>query len=847
MARLGLLFFLSGAAVLVIETTWLRWFALLFGATAPAASATLAAFFAGQALGAAWAGSRASGWRRPLRTYGLLELAGAAGALATPLVLVAGEWATAQGYDGLQARPGLLATLRFALAMAATLPAAFAFGATLPAVGAAAMAEAGSLGTRGSALYGWNTAGAALGASLASFALPDWLGVRATYAVGLALGVGVGVTALALARSRETLAGTTAPRRLEGARPRTLPRLGDLMAVAALSGFAALAGQVLLVHAFAQVLNQSVYAFGSVVVVVLAALALGAAIVARLSGSGTATPLRLLSVALVGSALCWLAFPALFAAFSGGMAYVGSERAFPGYLFVALGQVAATAGPPLLFAALLLPATFAAAGRRAPQADPATILGRLAAANTVGAIAGALAAPWLLLPALGLFGSFGGLAALLGLGALGLGDIGSRALRPGFIRGRALRLGFLGAGVAGLLWLASPFEVAPVRLAPGETLVEAASTPAGAVAVVRRSDGLLIRTDNHYALGGSAEKLHEERQGHLPLLLHRAARRVAYVGTATAITAGASTAHPVEAISLVEIVPAVSSAARRHFGPHNRRVHDDPRARVVVDDARNFLRATSERYDVVVADLFVPWRSGTGSLYTLEHYRNVRARLRPGGILCQWLPLYQLDRIEFEIVARTFVEVFPRTALFRADFYGAFPVVALVGFRDDPAPAAAVSAAARRLAARGERDRWVAEPLGPWSLYVGALGPGTFPERPLNRDDRPVIQYRAARSHVGGRTGKRAPFVGEAFARFGEALRRADVQAGHPLYPDLTPEAARASEGGALLQLAGAFYSSGRHGEAGRALAAAARRLPPQLLGEAPADPSAADVWHALD
>lgn len=832
MKRLAALFAVSGVAALVVETTWLRWFRLLFGATAPAASATLVAFFAGHALGAAWAGRRAARWRAPLRVYGTLELCAALGALAVPLLLALGERVASASYDPLRQHPVLLVGVRLAIALGASLPAAAASGATLPAIGAAAMRRVHALGTRGSALYAWNTAGAALGAAAAAFVLPDWIGVRATYGVAIGLQLAVGAVAWALAAANPLpLEDGEAP--VQAGRRE---RQGDdsagpwaLIGLAALSGATALAGQVLLVESFAQVLDQSVYAFGAVLVVVLAALATGAALASWLARRGAPAG-SVLRIGLGGAALAWLAFPGVFHALTGGLAYVKTDLPWPLSLAAPLGLAAASAGAPLLFSALILPATFALAARR-EGTHPGAQLGRLAAANTVGAVAGALAAPWLLLPGFGLFGAFAVLAALPGVACLVAG--------PGRVRRGALVAG----AAALLLWQANPFRLVPVRLEAGERLVDLNTTPAGVVAVVQRPDGRLIRTDNHYALGGTADERHELRQGHLPLLLRPGARHVAYVGTATGITAAAALEHPVEAIDLVEIVPAVSRAARRYFARANRGVESDPRTVVVNDDARNFLRATRERFDVIVADLFVPWRSGTGSLYTLEHFEAVRARLRPDGVFCQWLPLYQLSRDEFEIAVRTFLEVFPHAGLFRGDFYGRFPIVALVGFAGRPPRAADVSAAVERLAATGEPDRWLTDPAGFWSLYVGGLarlGP-SLAGVPLNTDDRPRIEYLAARGHAA--PSGRSFFVGREFALFAERLRSAERNAGEPLFPDLPANALRATEAGSLLQQAGAAWSEGRRSDASRAMALAAERLPARLLAEGAPDPSAAEVW----
>jgi spermidine synthase len=843
-AIVALLFFASGAAALAVETTWLRWFRLLFGATAPAASATLVAFFVGQAAGAALAARRIPRVQRPLATYGALELGAALWALAVPGLLGIGEAATAGVYDDLRASPSALAAMRFTLALLATLPASLCLGATFPAIGAALLRDARSLGSAGAGLYAANLVGGAVGAALASFWLPEWWGVRGAYAVAVSLQVAVGASAIAIARRPAPAPGepgrSSPTARVERA-PRPPPHHGaipegGLALLAGLSGFGTLALQVLLVHALALVLNQSVYAFGTVLVVVLASLALGAALVAGLSRIALLPSRTHLGTALAAAAVGVAGFPYLLHRVTDGLEYVGSPGAWPGYFGAALQTTTAAAGLPVLAAALVFPAVLAVAGHGDGR-PVAARLGRLVAANTVGAIVGALAAPFVLLPLAGLWTSFGILALGYAIAALVVPDASPRA--------RGLRVAGLAAAGALVLRAADPMGFPAVKTEPGEELVFESTTAAGVVAVAVRDGERLIRTDNHYSLGGSAERVHQERQGHLPLLLHPSARRVAYVGTATGISAGAATVHPVTSIHLVEIVPGVAEAARRYFGDDNRGVYEDARAQIVLDDARNFLRSTRTTFDVIVADLYVPWRAGTHSLYAREHFASARDRLEPGGLFCQWLPLYQLTEREFRVIAATFLDVFPRTAVFRGDFYGRHPIVALVGFEERPASARAVSAAAAELAAAGVSDRWLVDPVGVWSLYVGPLSPLTadLADSPRNTDDRPRIGFLAAQSHAGGSRGVLDPMVGLRWVRFEDALRGAARRSGDDVYPDLGAAGLLASEGGAWLQAAGALWVAGREEQASRALAAASARLPPQLLADAPADPTAAEIW----
>jgi len=858
--RLLLLFLLSGLGAVAIETIWMRWLRLLLGATAPAASTTLVAFFAGHALGAAWAARRAAYWRRPLVVYGRLELGAAAAAAAVPLLLGLGEAALAPVYDSLRETPAALTAARFALALAATLPAAFCFGVTFPAIGAAAAPALARLGPRGAALYAVNTLGAAAGTAAAAFWLPGVVGVRATYGLAIAVLVAAGAGALGLAWRGDGVAAAAAatppgtgvrrtaakrvPQRRSSVSAET-PALSApaLLALAGLSGLCPFAAQVLLVQSFAQVLNQSSLAFGAVLVVVLLSIAAASTAVALLAQRGLragSDERTALGVALVLAALATAAFPALLARATGGLGYVGASGPGLPYLVAALGTVARTAGPLLLAGSAVFPLVLALAARAAPAGTaPGAVVGRLVAANTVGAIAGALVAPWGLLPAFGPWLAFGPVAAAWGLAALLLPDTNPRR--------RGLRTAALAAGALVVAVWANPGAVPITATAPGERLLAVDPSAAGVVAVVERDGERLIRVDGHYALGGSAERIHHERQAHLPLLLAPGARRVLHAGSATGISAGAALAHPIESLTLVELLPAVARAGARWFSAVNRNVYEDPRTTVVLDDARNFLGMTSERFDVVIADLFVPWHAGAGALYAREHFAAVRARLAPGGVFCQWLPLYQFSEEELRGVAATFLDVFPESAVFRGDFFGRFPILALVGFTGAPPDPHAVSAAAATLGRAGERDRWIADPLGPWALYVGPLAPlgRTLSGEPRNRDDAPVLETLAAAGHAGGGRGKVDPVVGLAWIGFAERLQAAARAKGDPLWPALPAPAARARDGGALLQRAGALYVAGRYDAAARTFSAAARRLPARLVKAAPADPTAAELWHA--
>lgn len=825
------LFFLSGTGALVVESTWLRGFRVLLGAAAPAASATLVAFFSGQVIGALAGARIARAARFPLRAYGLLEALAALAALAAAPLLHAFIGAVDGFYADGRAPLGALTVARFGAAWLSSLPASIAFGATFPVLAAAVSDRASALGPRGGGLYAVNTAGGALGAALAAFVLTDWWGVSGA--------MGAGVACLGVAAAGAIAFGRVAPaagRRGAGAGevgPAPVP--ARLAGLAAASGAGIFASQVLLTQALSRVLDQSAHAFGAVLVTTLVALALGAGTAVRVR---FATPATLLGWAAVTAALGFGVLPGVLVFATGGLAYLGSDAPYPGYLLAAFRLAATTAGPVWFAAAFVWPALLAVASRdaRGDGRTAGALAGRLLAWNTAGAIVGAIAAPWWLLPAFGLWGSLLAVAALYGAIALALPS-----------PGRPIRAGVLGAAGLCLVLVAPPGALPAFRVEPGDRVLEARSTAAGLVAVIARDGGRLIQIDNHYALGGTADTVHQERQGHLPLLLHPGAKSALFLGSATGSSAAAALAHGVERLVMVEIVPGVADAAARWFDDVNHGVHHDPRTRVVVDDARSYVRAGTERFDVIVGDLFVPWRAGTGSLFTREHFEAVRARLSAGGLFCQWLPLYQLTEDELQTVLTTFDGVFPGGVAFRGDFFGSHPILALIGGRGLRIDADATSRAAARLAAAGVTDRWVTHPFGPWALYAGPLGAvaAHWATAPRNTDDTPILETLAARHHAGGGAGQAPPFVGLALSQLGKALREgADARGLEPVR-GFGPAQRRAAEGGHALQTASALWNRGRTGEASQALARAARLLPADLLAHAPADPTASEVWPA--
>jgi spermidine synthase len=715
-ALLWLCFALSGAAALGFEMLWMRSAGLVLGTTVFTATTVLACYFAGLGIGAVWSRRVSS---RPVRLYGCLELGAGAGALWSLAVFWALAHDPAQLWLSTTGIAGRVAAVALAI-----LPTTLCLGATLPTLGQA-LADVESVGHSGGLLYAVNTAGGVLGAALAGFGLPAFVGVRASYVIAAGASLLAGLIAIFIGDRPEN-----APATDSRAGSEVLPAPPRLRLVAAGAGALGLGLEVLWTQLFAQVLHNSVYSFTAVVIVFLLAIAAGATIAASLMHrvappALAATALLLAAGATVGG--LWF-----FVYWTEGLAYFGMRTGLAEYLLRITILAAVVIGPAAIASGIVLPALWQAWGDRTSVARP---LGDLTAANLFGGVLGALATGFLMVPALGIRGSL--LAAAVAYVLL------AHRLAP-----RAGRLRPLAYAVLFVILIVNPLRAPLAHLSPGNEkmhdMVEGAS---GVVTVVDAGGDLQLRFDNYYLLGGSEAAANERRQGLLPLLLHPDPRRVAFIGLATGITASAGPALNVEKTTVIELVPEVAAAARAHFAPWNAKLLDRSDVRLALDDGRRYLASHRDRFDVIVSDLFVPWNPGTGNLYAREMYETAARRLTPNGLFCQWLPLYQLTRQEFDIIAHTFLSVFPQVTLWRNDFYSERPVVGLVG-RLTPQTLDLERIRERVL----QLPDWGKDPLffsprGLVMLYAGNLSAvaDLFVYAPLNTDNRPLVEFLAPR------------------------------------------------------------------------------------------------------
>ncbi|MFM9058027.1 MAG: spermidine synthase, partial [Planctomycetaceae bacterium] len=603
--------------------------------------------------------------------------------------------------------------------------------------------------------------------------------------------------------------------RREVSAPAEPPALGTsaTTALAFLSGFGALALQVLWTRMLSQVLENSVYTFAAILVIVLVCLAAGAAASTRLARLAV-PPAAVLVGVLVAGGLAVAVTPFTFAWLTDSMRIVTSAGSWPAYVAVVFRTGFLAIGVPATLLGIVFPFLLEVEARLGTP--PASSLGRLSAVNTAGAIVGALAGGFVMLGTFGMWRSMQVVAVLFLAAGLAV------ALRAGRLRVAAgLALGL----AVGLL---DPARLPVTSTDPDALPRQIVETREGSdctVSVARDPFGLALVINSHYGLGSTGARMQEQLQADIPLLVFPRTRSVFFLGLGTGITAGSALDRRHPAVSRVvacELVPEVVAAARKYMTNVDGidvtgGLFTDPRATVLVADGRHHLAAARDRYDMINADLFVPYRSGAGSLYAREHFATAKARLEPGGVFVQWLPLYQLTETEFAIIARTMLDVFDRVSLWRSTFQPGEDVVALAGHVGDaPLPAAdGDGTAARRQAIAGMDHRDLDRLLLPFDpgtmpfFYCGNLSAARdlFAAAQLNTDDMPLIEYLAPRTYRRSPGGPGPWFVGPRLADLVDT-----VLARCP--PDRDPLLANRSAAERLLPLAGAAFHRARLAQA---------------------------------
>jgi len=680
-------FVLSGAGSLVLETVWSRALELVFGSTTLAVTTVLVAYMLGLGLGGAIGGRFGRRLANPVRVYGVLELAIAACAVLVPEAIDAIRGLSVAVSADLG--PAALTAFRFALSLAVLLVPTVMMGATFPIVVAAIARDDGRVGLDVGLVYGLNTIGAVAGVLGSVFLLLPWLGLRGTGVAGAAIDAAVGVIAVA-----------------------------GLLGSYAVVGGTALALEVCWTRALAMVFGASIYAFASILASFLLGIGLGSVVargrVDRLRDPALHYALGIALLATLALATSF-ALPRLADVYVFAAEVLGRDVVGGGVLQVALATVAML--PVTFVLGALLPLVVRALAPHADQASRAS--GAAYLVNTLGSAAGAFGAGFVLVPLLGLAGTIALVVAGAWLTAAGL-----LALRGGAgLRGAAVALG--AAALVLVIWRpswdpepltrgvyyqprAQNLERVPLLPLEGierRELLLYRDGVSSTVSVHRDRGELFLRVNGKTDASSRSDMPTQVLLAQVPLLFGDPAKDVLVVGLASGVTVGSVALHPVERIDVVEIEPATAEAARFFDGVSGAPL-DDPRVRVIFDDARSYLEGASG-YDLVISQPSNPWMSGVSNLFTRESFAATRRALRPDGSLFQWVHVYGLEPASLRSIF----------AALRAEFPYLYVFSVAVGSGDWLVLARTTPLAARPLASWSALDPRVREDLRRIRIY----------------------------------------------------------------------------------------------------------------------------------
>lgn len=702
-------FFVSGVSGLMHQIVWAKLLVQLIGATGYAQAVVLAVFMGGLALGSLRFGRRSDRQGKPLWTYVVLELMIGAYCLLLPFFLQLagiGYVSLANHFFGYY---WIRLLLRFALAVSVVFIPAFLMGGTLPVLARHIIGRVEDTRRQVASLYALNSLGAVLGAGCAGFLMLPLYGIYPSLVIASVLNFAAAALVYGQAKRKilpavEFRSGSNRqkakdkPRQpdptLHSYRPEVyVATLGAL----ALSGFAAMGYEVIFIRIIALSFGSSAYSFTVMLMCFITGIAVGSTIVSRFS---IERPLWLLAASQLAVVVSLLLATPLVSRLPYLIALLRIELIDVrlGFEYYQLGKAF------LCLAVLMLPTTclgfsfpVVAQIQARHSQQIGTRVGSTYAWNTLGNVLGVVVTSLVLLPGLGLLGSFHANLALNFSAGLAL----LLVAREGFV-GRRVAVG-VAAGVVVIFYLATgtgwldSINLARnhlrLRSGPKTSLGQKARArhPASSFEAWKRTyvaretemKYFFFDEDEHNSVlvSGNDKNIQLCVNGkpdaatrvqdldtqlllaHAPLFLAPQARTILVIGHGSGITAGSALRHPIERADIVEISRAVLNADFL-FWKANYGVLGDPRVQTYLDDGQSFLRTSPNTYDVIISEPSNPWIAGIGGLFTKEFFKAVRSKLNTGGVFTLWFHAYEQSNSAVALVFRTLATVFPHVMVF---------------------------------------------------------------------------------------------------------------------------------------------------------------------------------------
>jgi spermidine synthase len=674
------------------------------------------------------------------------------------------------------------------------LPASL-MGGTMPVLCQFYISRIDHLGTRTGRLYGLNTIGAAFGAMLCGFVLINSFGTQKTLYIAAGINFFVGILCILVSRRKETFftrnpSLSRTSKNPERQKKHVISQSTNVsgpistwaLCLFAVSGFCAMAYQVFWTRLITLLIGPTTFSFTLVVSTFIIGLSVGSIIFGWLGDKIKRVFLLLVltQIAAAGSALA-------VSHFLGNSQFLFAKLI---YLIQDNFKTMMLVQSLILFVILIGPTLFLGAAFPLVSRIYAQSLSRIGksigvayAINTIGAIIGSLVAGFLLIP---LVGKETGLKLVVMFQFMAAFSAYFHGKIRGWFDTGAKRYQWIAAltlAVAAVLLISyypswnrnilsrgwyrnfqdievvldrttwpDAFRFGPELLAQQQNNLELVFYGDGIGGFTTVEKEITSIGTIEYALNNSGkpdasshgDRLTQTLSGHFPLLFHQDPKKILVIGLASGMTIGETLLYPVEQVDVLEINDQVVKACQLFFTPFNNDCLNDPRTRLIIQDGRNHLALTREKYDVIISEPSNPWMSGLANLYSLDFFKLVRSRLNENGIFAQWIQSYEIDWDTFLLMGRTFKEVFPEGALIKLG-PGDYMLMGFAGQNgfDWKIPEKNINYARRSSNASFFDYKFLA-----W-LVVTEDFDHFFGEGPLHTDNRPRLEFSAPKKLYG--------------------------------------------------------------------------------------------------
>ncbi|MEM9444104.1 MAG: fused MFS/spermidine synthase [Verrucomicrobiota bacterium] len=675
-----LLLFCSGFAAISYEIIWQRQLGLIVGNTVYATSIVLAAFMIGHAGGSYIAGKVATRAHKPLQLFFLIEVFIGIFGIAIPFCFPMVRNLYRFIYLTIPDWIPLLISFRVFTVLGILLIPTLLMGATLPLICEGLVPDKGRFRKQLGFLYGANTLGAVFGVLVCGFFLIPSFGLILTNSLAVTINFLVATVSFILwkdfkAHPRfENNSKASLKKDIKSGKTKIW-----LIASAAYAGFTALGLEILWFRGLTMINGSAVYSFSSMLSVFLIGIVIGSMAMNYITNKKNLSILFVpLLFALIGiytlfSTSCFVKIPSIYI-------HTIAELELTWNTFLLMNFFTAVFilfVPTFFFGALF---TFLTQEMRSQTHHSSSSIGSLYAINTTAGAFGALVTGLIFLPIFGLEKSLLGCA----LGILLFSCLLAYKLLPNdwhyakFIAVISLVTCIFFTVTPRWekhsLWF-SPYYRASTSIVGRQVYLKDRLSKLETLYLHEGFHSTVAVTKDHnqvmtYICDGKIEADTTSSSmalqlmiAHIPMLLHDSPLKNLNIGLGTGITTGAIACYPVESIKVVEIEEATTEVAK-FFTPWNENILNDSRFDMHVDDARNYLFVTDQLYDTIISDPIEPVVSGSGPLFTYEHFELMSSRLNPNGLAAQFLPLYDSSKNEFMLIMRSFARAFPNSLLF---------------------------------------------------------------------------------------------------------------------------------------------------------------------------------------